>query len=191
MMENEYGFSIHMAIGIVEILVAGPLVVRMLAMRRLRTPLVRRLSKWIAGNAWLAWLAGTGTMWFWHIPAVHHWAMGMSERHIWWMAVQQLLLLMGGILFSWPLLGPCRGLRMHPLAGIIYLATACISCSLMGLLITFAPPEVYPGVSPRDRETAGLIMWVPGCLIYLTGCLLLLRQWLHRQDRPRIVLPKI
>jgi cytochrome c oxidase assembly factor CtaG len=99
------------------------------------------------------------------------------------------------MLFCWPLAGPVPRYHIHPLQGVLYLFTACITCSLLGLLITFAPLGTYhhyldmdammhsTGSGPwglsraADQQAAGLIMWVPCCFIYLAGCLLLLQRW--------------
>jgi len=109
-------------------------------------------------------------------------------------------MLLAGILFSWPLAGPFPEMHIHPLSGIIYLSTACISCSLLGLLITFAPVNTFHhygmagssmngmpfnpwGLSPAtDQQAAGLIMWVPCCFVYLSGCLYLLGRWFAAKD---------
>jgi cytochrome c oxidase assembly factor CtaG len=73
------------------------------------------------------------------------------------------------------------------------------------LLITFAPDGLYtlplnagcgPGMAKTlngqwaitqtvDRQVAGLIMWVPGCFIYLTGVLFLIKQWLNEKGEHR------
>jgi cytochrome c oxidase assembly factor CtaG len=86
------------------------------------------------------------------------------------------------------------------LSGIIYLSTACISCSLLGLLIVFAPVDIFHhygmtghpmkgaplnpwGLTPAtDQQAAGLIMWVPCCLVYLSGCLYLLQRWFSGKE---------
>ena len=88
--------------------------------------------------------------------------------------------------------------------GIVYLFTACIACSLLGLLITFAPAGIYmhamdtmssaPGVvsmnTETDQQTAGLIMWVPCCFLYLFGVLYLLMNWLKKSDPVKIPVKK-
>jgi cytochrome c oxidase assembly factor CtaG len=68
----------------------------------------------------------------------------------------------------------------------VYLFTACVACTLLGIAITFSPVEVcsvftHPvdrlGVMPRvrdgwgltaerDQQIGGLLMWVPACLVY-------------------------
>jgi len=139
-------------------------------------------------------------MWCWHIPALFDASFtGMSG-----FTIMPLLhagtMLLAGMLFSWPLVGPFPETHIHPLSGIIYLSTACISCSLLGLLITFAPINTFHhygmarslmngrlsnpwGFSAAtDQQAAGLIMWVPCCFVYLSGCLYLLQRWFAAKD---------
>jgi cytochrome c oxidase assembly factor CtaG len=175
------------------LLVFGPLLL-MSVPERLSPGAGRLISKWsvfLSKHAWVAWLTGVGIMWFWHIPAVFDAAMQADGGiHALLPVMQTLSLLLAGIIFSWPVIGPFPNLRIHPLTGIIYLASACASCSLLGLLITFAPPGIYyhyaeikMAYNPwhltaiADQQAAGLIMWVPCCFVYLSGCLWLLMRW--------------
>jgi putative membrane protein len=187
-------FSAHMITHVILLLIAGPLLV--MSIRPTQSPvLVKKISVFLQKRCWLAWLAAVGTMWYWHIPSVFDASIaGMGG-----FTIMPLLhagsMLLAGMLFSWPLLGPFPETHIHPLTGIIYLSTACVSCSLLGLLITFAPIHTYQhylhagapmngvvnnprGLTPAtDQQAAGLIMWVPCCFVYLSGCLYLLRRW--------------
>jgi len=187
--------SAHMIGHILLLLICGPLMVFSLPEQ---PQTLRRFSSFLSKRAWLAWMTGVGIMWFWHIPSIFNHMMSDMPGLAVMPLLQAASLLFAGILFGWPLFGPYPEDRVHPLSGIIYLAAACISCSLMGLLITFAPLDTYYpfagikrmdnlwGISPKeDLQTAGLIMWVPCCLLYLGGCLLLLRRWLTGDDRRR------
>jgi cytochrome c oxidase assembly factor CtaG len=152
---------------------------------------LRAVSALLSARSWLAWMAGMGIMWAWHIPVLLN--ASLAAMGLWspLAFLHQGSLLLAGMLFSWPLFGPFPAYRIHPMGGILYLGTACISCSLMGLLITFAPLGTYhqyQGMSmngnpwqltaKQDLQASGLIMWVPCCLIYLSGCMVLLARWL-------------
>jgi cytochrome c oxidase assembly factor CtaG len=187
-------FSAHMIIHVILLLIAGPLLVMSISPTRSPAP-VNKISVFLHKRCWLAWLAAVGTMWYWHIPSVFDASVagmdGITIMHL----LHTGSMLLAGMLFSWPLLGPFPEMRIHPLSGIIYLFTACISCSLLGLLITFAPIHtfhLYLGsgssmkgmayspwglTSAADQQAAGLIMWVPCCFVYLSGCLYLLHRW--------------
>jgi cytochrome c oxidase assembly factor CtaG len=84
---------------------------------------------------------------------------------------------------------------MPPPAGMVYLFTACLGCTILGILIAFAPAGVYlttslPGplgewqfAAPTDQRIGGLLMWVPGCLVYASGILGLLARWYGAPQR--------
>jgi putative membrane protein len=166
-------FSTHMISHVILLLLCGPLLVLGIpsksAFRTLK--LILRLSSFFKRYNWIAWITGVGVMWLWHIPAVFDSAIGQN------MLLHSGSLLLAGMIFSWPLFGPVKNDHIHPIYGIVYLFTACISCSLLGLLITFAPLNTYGHYSQQDQQAAGLIMWVPCCFVYLSGCLYLLMRW--------------
>ena len=194
-------FSAHMAGHVALLLLAGPLLVlglpptpRPRAARRLAA-----FSRWLRGRVPLAWAAGVGLMWVLHVPAVFDASFaGMDNPLSPVPLLHAAALLAAGALFSWPLFGPVAGCHVHPLAGVVYLFTACAACSLLGLLVTFAPYGTYRhyltaapavcgtldlGAAPwgltrtADQQLAGLIMWVPCCFIYLGGCVFLLARY--------------
>ena len=147
-------------------------------------------------------MTGLGIMWFWHIPVVFDNAFPANHQTFSILpAVHTFSLLIAGVLFSWPILGPQKQYRLSPPLGVVYLFTACIGCSLLGLLLTFSPLGVYrhylepdhfgflPLIrnqwnisSKDDQQAAGLIMWVPCCFIYLAGSVYLMRQWLVEKE---------
>ena len=138
----------------------------------------------------LNWLAGIGTMWFWHIPMFCNAAVSNPAVR----AAQIASLLGMGLLFWTPVVGSKLGGRLAPFTGIAYLFSACMGCVLLGIGLTFAPVNVCSifldpvdrlgilptlrgqwGMTPKlDQQIGGLIMWVPSCLMYLVGILSLL-----------------
>ncbi len=132
-------------------------------------------------------------MWLWHAPALCNAATTLKTVSV----VQTTsLLLMGGV-FWWQVLAPRDADRLSPLAGIVYLFTACAACSVLGIILTFAPVSICPvyqqpvdrlgilGIirgqwgltTDRDQQVGGLLMWVPMCLIYVTAILAQLIRW--------------
>lgn len=191
-----YYFSVHMISHVVLLLICGPLLVISLP-EKIPAPFensLSALSKLFHKYSWIGWLTGVLVMWFWHVPAIFD-ASFISMNKV--TSVVPLLhagsMLLAGAVFTWPILGPNKNLRIHPLAGIVYLFTACVSCSILGLLITFAPLTTYQHYTNgfasmgesnpwnitqlADQQAAGLIMWVPCCFVYLSGCLYLLQRW--------------
>lgn len=165
-------FSAHMIRHVLLLLLCGPLLIMSIPSK----PVVRSLKALLSISAffrrypWVAWVTGVGIMWLWHIPAIFN-----SPGHS--MLLRSGSLLIAGMVFSWPLFGPVADDHIHPMTGIVYLFTACVSCSLLGLLITFAPLHTFGDYALADQQAAGLIMWVPCCFVYLAGCIILLIFW--------------
>jgi putative membrane protein len=151
----------------------------------------------------LLWLAGVGGMWLWHIPAL----CDAAERNGSLRSVETLSALLMGLCFWWPILGPRLSRRLESLSGVLYLFSACVGCSLLGIFITFAPDGLYPaychpidplGIQPwaldrfgltqsADLQIGGLIMWVPACLVYVSGSLALLSRSYRSGERSKIL----
>jgi cytochrome c oxidase assembly factor CtaG len=72
------------------------------------------------------------------------------------------------------------------MGAVVYLFTACVACTILGITIALSPVEVCPayghaadplgalplvrgqwGLAPAvDQQLGGLLMWVPGCTVY-------------------------
>lgn len=190
-----YYFSAHMLSHVILLLVCGPLLT-MAFPAGLPTKWQRGVASFsavIGKYSWTAWVTGVGVMWFWHIPALFDATMSNISAFTLIPLLHAVTMLLAGMLFSWPLFGPFSSYHIHPGIGIVYLFTACISCSVLGLIITFAPLNTWQHYQQMDQEmglnggwqisraadqqAAGLIMWVPCCFVYLSGCIFLLWQW--------------
>ena len=194
LLSTSYLFSAHMAVHVILLLIVGPL----LAMSVPASSRTSRLSQYLARYPWLCWLAGVGSMWLWHIPVLFNLMMQHTSP---WQAVlhplENVNLILAGILFAWPVFSAAAPVSLHPLVLVVYLFSACIFCSILGMAITFAPPATYLHYLSRadalgfnqliisrwqiskamDQQAAGLLMWVPCCLVYVTGALLVLRKY--------------
>src|SRR6185437_72176 len=136
----------------------------------------------------------------WHIPYIFNEATSMHGMGL--MYLQWLSLLFAGIIFCWPVINPSPEHRIPPLSAVLYLSTACVFCTILGLMITFAPLGIYSHyinptdsngflnlirnqwkISPgMDQQAAGLIMWVPCCFIYLTASMIILIHWFDSKE---------
>ena len=151
----------------------------------------------------IPWLLGIGGMWLWHAPTLCN----AAVSNIWVHRLQYASLLGMGFAFWWPIVGPWTRQRLPPLAGILYLFTACLGCTILGIIITFSPVEVcsiylHPadrlGVMPllqdqweltpaKDQQLGGLLMWVPACLVYFFSILGLLARWYREPANENLV----
>jgi cytochrome c oxidase assembly factor CtaG len=103
-----------------------------------------------------------------------------------------------GAIFWRQILAPREEDRRSPPGAVLYLFSACVACSILGILITFSPVSVCPiyaqagadclgilnliqanwGITPdRDQQIGGLLMWVPMCLVYLSAIVAQLARW--------------
>lgn len=133
----------------------------------------------VLGHPPVSWLLGVGTMLVWHIPVLFNAALASDALHIF----QHLSFLVTGTIFWWPILGP-RGRRLATLPAVSYLFSACLCCSLLGAFLTFSPVVLYAGYNGywgldarSDQQLGGLLMWVPGCFVYLSAILFAVRRW--------------
>ncbi|HZI68455.1 MAG: cytochrome c oxidase assembly protein [Ginsengibacter sp.] len=199
---ENYLFSAHMLSHILIILLAGPLIVASLPVENRFQKQLVFFSYKIAKAPILTWLCGVAIMWFWHIPSIFNGMFMMNGSASGLMFLHFLSLIIAGMLFSWPIINPYKSSRLKPLASVIYLSTACVFCSLLGLIITFSHIGTYTpylnitdrfGFLPlirnkwnisvsADQQMAGLIMWVPGCFIYLSASMVLLIKWFSGKE---------
>jgi putative membrane protein len=92
------------------------------------------------------------------------------------------------LLFWWALLRADSPTRNHG-AAFFYVFTTAIHTSVLGALLTFSSTTWYLayattteawGLSPlEDQQLGGLVMWVPGGLIFLVAGLALFAKWMR------------
>jgi cytochrome c oxidase assembly factor CtaG len=112
--------------------------------------------------------------------------------------VQILSLVVLGGIFWRQIFAPREDQRISAPGAVVYLFSACVACSILGILITFAPVRVCPiyarppadhlgvlnliqsgwGITlDKDQQIGGLLMWVPMCLVYLGAIVAQLARW--------------
>ena len=128
-----YLFSAHMLQHILLLLIVPALV--LLALPR-DFVLNRKLS--VLAHPLAGWLAGVGSMWLWHAPALCDAA--VNSRPVY--ATQTISLLVLGSVFWWQVIAPREEDRLSPPSAVIYLFTACTACSVLGIILTFSPVTV-------------------------------------------------
>jgi putative membrane protein len=149
---------------------------------------------WVISNPFIGWISGVGAMWLWHARPLCNAA--VSSQLVNAAQISSLLLL--GAIFWRQILAPREDERMSPPGAVLYLFSACVACSILGILITFSPVSVCPiyaqpsadrlgvlnliqsnwGITPdKDQQIGGLLMWVPMCLVYLAAIIAQLARW--------------
>ncbi len=195
-----YLFSAHMVQHIILLLIIPPLLITGTDKKFLLKLFSRQKTRKFGSVLFypvVAWLFGVLSMWIWHAPLLFRAMMHSTTVHV----VEIISLLIFGIIFAWPIFTPLSLRKLNPLSGSLYLFSACIGCTILGILITFAPEGYYSvymsgsnpaiinflqtdmGISPAaDQQAAGLIMWVPACLVYLTIIMILMARWYKVRD---------
>lgn len=156
----------------------------------------------VLGHPLIAWFLGVGAMWVWHLPSLHDMVLTNDNLYI----AQQVSFVVIGMIFWWPVFAPVESRRLSPLTSTLYLSSACLGCTILGMLITFAGAGLYAaymtpvdtmGILPLlrgelcltpgvDQQIGGLTMWVPGCLIYLTASMVTLARWYSTEENYEI-----
>src|SRR6266487_42511 len=147
------------------------------------------------------WLLMAVTLCAWHVPA----AFDLALRSPAWHKVEHACFLGASLLFWWPVVRPFPSRPQLPLWSVPFylLATDLLNTALSAIL-TFSDHVLYPTylAAPRlfgttalgDQTSAGLIMWVPGSLVYLVPAALIAIQYLssnHLLLRPQTVQAKL
>lgn len=190
-LSDNYLFSAHMVQHMALTMLFPPLflygLTPAMVERFLPTGGVRRAARWITRPipAALIFLVPITA---WHVPRFYEAAMRNHDVHI----AQHLTFLTTSVLMWWPVLSPTRELpRASYPAQMLYLFLLGIPLSLVGALITLSERTLYPfyaeaprvwGLSPlADQQLGGLIMWVPGGLLFWVAMTVVWFRWSARE----------
>jgi cytochrome c oxidase assembly factor CtaG len=197
--------SAHMVQHLVLVLIAGPLLVLgaplVPLLWALPKPMRRALGgwwkqAWALRRAWYAmsrpvvvWLLHAAAMWVWHLPGLYQAALVSEFVH-----AAEHGCFFGTALLFWRTIVPAgKSGRLSYGTRVLYVFATGMQSSVLGALLTFAPTPWYPayvarvaawGLTPiEDQQLAGLIMWVPGGLVYLHVAALLFLAWVQAEER--------
>lgn len=131
----------------------------------------------------VVWIAHVAALWGWHAAGPYQAALRMDLVH----GLEHASFLVTGTLFWWVAL---RVLERG--AAVLYVFTAALQGTVLAALLTFATTPWYPsyaatapawGLTPlADQQLAGVLMWVPGGLVYVAAGLGLVVAWLRELD---------
>lgn len=149
-----------------------------------RHPLVKLPWIFLSRPA-VSWLLHAAALWLWHVPRFFEAALADSTIHAW----QHASFLASALLFWWAVLGD--GSERPARAGaMLYLFSTMMHTGALGALLTWSSVPWYPvyaGTAEahgltllEDQQLGGLIMWVPGGLVYVFAGLALAARWLNR-----------
>jgi putative membrane protein len=196
-------FSAHMGQHELLMLVAAPLLVlsRPLPffLAGLSSPLGPALNRLARRPLWdhfwgfltipfVAWIIHAISLWIWHLPAWFQAAMHNEFTH----AIQHIMFLLTATLFWWSVIHGRSRKAAYGMA-VLFMFTTAMHSGMLGALLTFAnsvwyrdysTTTSYWGISPlQDQQLAGLIMWIPACLVYIIAGLVLIAGWMQQSER--------
>ncbi len=123
----------------------------------------------------------------WHVPANYDRAVRDVNTH----ALEHVMFTVGAVLSWWPVFSKQPELpRSTPGILMLYLFFMSLPPTIIGALLTFAGYIIYPaydavsrpwGMSAQaDQELAGLLMWLPGGLVYFVVLTVVFFRWFNR-----------
>ncbi|MCB9423320.1 MAG: cytochrome c oxidase assembly protein [Ardenticatenaceae bacterium] len=204
-------FSMHMIQHLLLIMIAPPLLLIANPMpimlwglpRKWRLKIGRGLARLLNGKSifrqylrkattpgvvWMIWLVAIIG---WHDPNAYNAALRSNFVH----DIEHLTFFFGGMLFWWHVTG--AGPRIHKQFGLIGRTAFALSAvppnMLTGAVIAFAQEPIYTYYTnvPRlmglsvmeDQQLSGVIMWVPGSMMYIIAALVLISRLLQGESR--------
>lgn len=139
----------------------------------------------------VVWLSFAGVLWLWHLPGPYVAALENEILHI----AEHVTFLAAAFAF-WRMV-----LVTHQRSGgfaLLAVFTAGFQSTILAALLTFTASPWYPtyaGTAPafgmsaiEDQQLAGVIMWVPGGLLYVAVGLTLFALWVRDSTSPRVPL---
>jgi putative membrane protein len=125
----------------------------------------------------------------WHVPALYNSAMENHDIHI----VEHLMFMSAAVLMWWPLISQLPELpRLSYPGQMLYCFLMSIPMSVIAVYITMADSVLYPFYSsaPRimklspmeDQLLGGLIMWIPGGLLFMIIMSVVFFKWSTRGE---------
>ncbi|TIT04189.1 cytochrome c oxidase assembly protein [Mesorhizobium sp.] len=191
---GEHLFTFHMvehelvmAVSAPLFVLARPIGVLLWGQPRSIRRLVRNAVKTaLVGKAWDALSTGPGAtllhgfaIWIWHVPALFDAAVSDITLH----RLQHLSFFVTAVLFWWAMVWRSdRGFAS------CHLFLTMLHTSVLGALIALAPRAIYMvqtraaddwGLTPlEDQQLAGILMWMPGGIIYAGAALTMLALWI-------------
>jgi cytochrome c oxidase assembly factor CtaG/polyferredoxin len=156
-------------------------------------PALRRSGNALT-NPLSCWIVMAATLSAWHVPA----AFDLALRSPGWHKVEHACFFGASILFWWPVVRPFPSKPRWPLWSLpVYLLAADLLNTGLSAILTFSDqvlykpyleaPRLFGTTALSDQSCAGVIMWVPGSLVYLIPAALIAIQYLstgHSLVRP-------
>lgn len=192
-LSDNYLFSAHMVQHMLITLVVPPLFLLgtppWLLRPLLRPGPLRRIAGFVT-SPFVAFTIYNVVFIAWHFPAAYNLALVNHDVHI----VQHLSFIAAAVIMWWPIAGPITNLsRLSSPLQLLYIFALGLPMSVVAAFISLsgsvvyefyeAAPRVFALSALEDQQVGGLIMWVPGMLIFWSAMTVVFFRWARREER--------
>lgn len=170
----------------------SPLVGRRASGRWRRRLRLTRANLRVLRHPTTVWLLHVGTLWFWHAAVPYNAALQNELLHV----LEHTGFLATALLF-WRVLIGARAGRVSQGFGVLLVFAMAMQSVFLSVLLTFARTPWYSGYTTTttpwglkplaDQQLAGVIMWIPAGMIYLTAALTLMVAWVRATEHEDVV----
>ena len=141
----------------------------------------------------LVWLFFVATLVGWHDPRAYNLSLENELVH----DIEHLMFFLSAMLFWWHVIGsaPLIHKRLSLGARAAYAISVVPANALTGIALSFASEPLYPYYTtvPRvgkmtilqDQMLGGILMWIPGSMMYLIAALILIARIIRAEDEPQ------
>jgi putative membrane protein len=140
------------------------------------------------------WLLHVGTLWFWHAAVPYNAALENESLHV----LEHASFFVTALLFWHVIIGVRGADRVSNGFGVLLVFAMGMQSVFLSVLLTFARAPWYAGYATTtrlwhleplaDQQLAGVIMWIPAGLVYLTAALTLVVTWVRGSETDSIAL---
>jgi putative membrane protein len=187
-LSDSYLFSAHMIQHMLLIFAMPPLLLHgtpgWMLRRLVQDPRVTRFARRLTRPA-ATFVIFNVVLVAWHLPPLYNVAMDHHPIHI----LEHLMIMAASVILWWPVLSPLDDVprAAYPVQ-LLYLFVAGLPMVMVAIFIAMAQDLLYPfyARAPRiwepltaqaDQHLGGLIMWIPGGLIFLTAISVVFFRW--------------
>jgi len=186
-LSDYYLFSAHMVQHLLLTMLVPPLLIAGTPGAMLRPALRNRAvgasARWLTSPK-ICFATFNVVLAAWHLPILYNTAMAHHGVHI----AQHLMFMAASVLLWWPILSPLPELpRLNYPMQMLYLFLTTIPMSIVAVYITYGGTLLYPAYAAAPRITSlsplddqllgGLIMWIPGGLVFFAVISVIFFRW--------------
>jgi putative membrane protein len=188
-----YLFTAHMAQHLILTMLVPPLLIAgtpdWMLRPAIQIPWVLAAARWVTRPI-AAFAIFNITLVVWHLPPLYNLAMAEHGVHIF----QHLCFLVSATIMWWPLMSTMPELpRLSYPQQMLYAIAMALPMSVLAIVLTYADSSLYPayasapriwGITPiEDQRYGGLLMWIPGGMIFFLFASVRFFQWAASEER--------